>query len=140
MDTNEIIKALKNEPGFVGCFARDRLPRKTKRPAGLVVNSDKSSSRGTHWMAYFIDAGGNSEFFDPLGNSIPNNEILRFVRRNGCEGWPSVTWNSIPFQADTSWKCGAFCIHYLKNRLRGKSLCEIFATLSHNPEVNDAVV
>lgn len=140
MNTHQIEKAMAGVPGFVGCFARDQLPRKTTRPAGLIVNTDRSTEAGTHWLCYFIDSNGQSEFFDPLGQPIPKNEILQFAKRNGPSGWPSTVVNGFAYQSETSTKCGDFCIYYLTRRLNGSSICEIHATLSSNASVNDSIV
>lgn len=138
MNSLEINKQLRNEPDFFGVYARDRLPRKTPRPSGLVINTDRSTEPGSHWIAYFIDAVGHAEIFDPLASEIPKNEILDFVKRNNS-GLGTAA-NVVPFQSDTSSKCGQFCVFYLKNRLNGRSLCEIHALLSRSAAVNDAIV
>lgn len=140
MDSLEINKRLKNEPNFYGVFARDRLPHKTPRPAGLVINTDKSSEPGSHWIAYYIDASGRAEIFDPLADEVPRNEILSFVERNNRDTGLGTVANVIPFQSTTSSRCGPFSIFYLKNRLNNRSLCEIHALLSRSAAVNDAIV
>lgn len=138
MNTDEIIKKLENEKNFVGVFPRDRLPKRTGRPAGLVINMDKAKDSGSHWVAYFISANGSSEYFDPLGEPPPRNEIQDFLKRNGSNGW--LGWNNIPFQSSESGKCGEFCILFLRNRLKGRSTCEVHALLSQNSAVNDSIV
>lgn len=139
MDTTEITRTLAGEPGFCGVFARDRLPKKTKRPAGLVINTDKASEPGTHWVAYYIGADGRAEYFDPLGDPIPDNEILSFVKRNN-KAWQLTVQNLIPYQSTVSSKCGQFCIFFLRHRLNGRSICQISASLSLNPDVNESIV
>lgn len=139
MNTEQIIKSLSLYPDFAGVFARDQLPHFTKRPAGLIVNTDPASKSGSHWLAYFIDAEGRSEFFDPLGDPVPDNEILKFIKRNS-KGWMNTTYSNIPFQSVASDKCGEFCIFYLKNRFKGYSSCLVHALLSQNPNVNDSIV
>ena len=140
MNTQEIIKVLSSEPNFVGCFARDKLPKKTKRPAGLVINTDKAAESGSHWVAYYISGEGRSEYFDPLGEPVPRNDILKFVKRNSGNAWMNTVYNNTSFQSDDSTKCGQFCIFYLRNRLRGRSTCEVHAMLSRNADVNDTIV
>ena len=139
MNTDEIKTAMANVPGFAGVFARDKLPYRTRRPAGIVINHDRAAQPGSHWVAYFITTEGEGEYFDPLGQPIPNNEILAFVKRNGGKKW-GTSWNNIPYQSESSVKCGHFCIFFLKRRLSGKSACEIHALLSQNPDVNDRAV
>lgn len=37
---------------FKGVFSLDKIPKFiTRRPATLVVNTDKASQPGTHWLA-----------------------------------------------------------------------------------------
>ena len=139
MNSKEIAEALDGEPGFAGVFARDQLPERTERPAGLVINHDVSSRPGSHWVCYFISEAGESEYFDPLGDHVPENEIMEFIKRNS-DGWRKTVRNNIAFQAEESSRCGDFCIFYLRNRLNGASVCQIHALLSRDRGVNDVIV
>ena len=48
----EIQKYYENEPRFNGVFSRDNLPKKIKDGA-YVINLDKYTYIGTHWIALF---------------------------------------------------------------------------------------
>ena len=50
----EIEAYYQNEPRFIGFYSRDNLPDKIKHDA-YVVNLDKYSNIGTHWVALHVN-------------------------------------------------------------------------------------
>ena len=59
---------LANESHFLGCFADDDLKNLAIQsfPAYLIVNLDKSSQDGSHWICLRIERK-TIDIFDPLG-------------------------------------------------------------------------
>ena len=51
---------------FAGTFARDTLPPVSKQTRAYVVNTDKSTGSGVHWVAV-LDVGGKRYLNDSLG-------------------------------------------------------------------------
>lgn len=137
MDTIEINNALQGYDGYVGCFPRDQLPRRVARGSGVVINTDNASGLGQHWVAFHLAEDGSGHYFDPLGETVPDNEIADFVLRHS--GLDTVM-NNVAYQANDSERCGEFCVFFLRNRLGGGTLCELHAALSMNSGVNDPVV
>ena len=49
-----------------GVFARDTIPAISGAARAMIVNTDKSTGRGVHWLAC-LDVDGKRYFNDPLG-------------------------------------------------------------------------
>lgn len=131
MNTYQITKALNSCKGFRGVFAKDRLSSLILNtfPAALVINTDKSSGPGEHWVAVYIDENGYGSYFDSYGRQ-PLVEIGQFLRKTCRNGFQLVT--SMPLQALASIVCGQYCIFYLLMRMVGWSDSKIVATLTKN--------
>jgi len=87
MNTLEIAAAMTAKPAmgdqFLGVFARDQLIdlKKIERfPAALIVNTDKSTDRGQHWVAVYCDAYQTGEYFDSYGRE-PFEEIMTLFKK-----------------------------------------------------------
>ena len=57
----EIQKYYQNEPRFNGVYSRDNLPKIKDRV--YVINLDKYSDTGTHWVALYVH-NNNVIYFD----------------------------------------------------------------------------
>ena len=63
MDTLQIKRLLKNEKVFKKVCAFDQL-EKPVFPSAYVINSDRSSETGEHWIAVYFDKRGRGGYFD----------------------------------------------------------------------------
>jgi len=73
MNTLEINNSLKKFKTFLGAFPKDKLP-KTRKPCGLIINTDSSNNPGEHWVAIYTD-NNCSEYFDSFGLPPLQEEI-----------------------------------------------------------------
>ena len=62
---------------FKGCFMRDEIRNSCGNDECFILNTDESSSSGTHWVAVNID-GGTTYYFDSFGLE-PTEEIKEFL-------------------------------------------------------------
>ena len=69
----EMQKYYQNEPRFNGVHSRDNLPHKIKDGA-YVINLDKYSDIGTHWIALY-SLNNNVTYFDSFGVEHISKEI-----------------------------------------------------------------
>ena len=80
----EILNYHQNEPKFNGVYSRDNIPDKVKDGA-FVINFDKYSDIGTHWIALYA-LNNNVTYFDSfLVGHIPkktNNLLLNLWLMN----------------------------------------------------------
>ena len=72
----EIQKYYQNEPKFNGVYSRDNLA-KTKDGA-YVINLDKYSDIGTHWVALYV-YNNDVTYFDSFGVEHIPKEIKTFI-------------------------------------------------------------
>jgi hypothetical protein len=137
MNTLEILRAFKNNKTFVGVFPRNKLPVIKKYPSCLIINTDKASESGTHWVAVYLE-NVTGEYFDSFGRVPMYREIFDFMERNCPGGW---RYNSFAFQDENSTVCGQHSIFFLRMKLQGHSYCDILNYLSRsNPILNDSLV
>jgi hypothetical protein len=120
---------------FEGVFASDRLPKFSDLKSALVLNFDPISKPGSHWVAIYVD-NGVGEYFDSYGEPPFIGYFVNFLKQN-CRTW---TYNKKEMQALDSDVCGYYCIWFLSERARGKSLLEITSKFSNNHNKNDLIV
>jgi hypothetical protein len=110
----------------IGVYASDTVPRKiAERPICFIVNTDPISKPGKHWYAVYLHADGNAEVFDSYGREP--------VMKN-------VDYNPIRIQGPLSSTCGQFCLYYLCQKVRGRSMKDIVNDFSIDFVMNDLCV
>ena len=110
MLSSEIIRNLKKDKSFLGCFPFDKLPElPEKLPAKLIINTGASSTAGEHWVALLMKPK-SCFYFDSFGVPIMNIEIKKFLQKK----YKKVTYSEVCIQSFNSNKCGEFCISFLK--------------------------
>ena len=83
----------------------DELPNKIWLKECGIINLDKSSGPGTHWVAYFKD-GKTVKYFDSFGNLQPPKQIRRYLGEN-------LQYNYTSFQRYNTYICGHLCLKFL---------------------------
>jgi len=119
-------------PSFLGVFPADRLPPTHSPGAGLIVNTDLADQPGTHWVAMYWDGDGRAEFFDSYGQT-PQSYHPSWRNYLGRE----CRYTTRSLQSPQTTVCGHYCLYYLSQRVRGRSLKDIVMTFSGPPRVND---
>ena len=61
----EIQKYYENEPKFNGVYSRDNLPG--IKDGAYVINLDKYSDIGTHWVSLWVNNSDNVTYFYSFG-------------------------------------------------------------------------
>lgn len=140
MNTLDLIQAMeqdsKSHGKFCGVYASDTLPKVIENyPCGLIVNTDPQTEKGSHWLAMYFPSKESAEFFDSYGNP-PDfyEENFKTFLNSHSRKW---TYNHRCLQSLTSSMCGQFCVYFLLNRIRGKSLLQIVKSFNDNVSVND---
>ena len=155
-DLMEWIKILSIK-NFRGIYSRDGLPKKIKKECG-IINLDDMVGPGTHWVCYrngdggkllkpfghppkppFLSAynenppaGGKSgfyEYFDPFGLIMPN-EVLDYFHTGPVK---PIVYSMDEIQNRSTVLCGYWCLYYLLERQRGKSILDVI----HNPHFDN---
>lgn len=124
-------------PYFKGTFARDELPVLRSLPAGLIVNSDVSSSPGTHWLAIWIDGDGKGILFDSFALPAIFPEINAFMDKYAPDGW-AISMHAL--QSNDSDVCGYYAILFIYIISNDIEFCEFIKLFTNNKTFNDLLV
>ena len=122
--------------GFQGVFPIDLLPKKPGKCG--IINLDKSSGNGTHWVAYYNDSHV-IEYFDPYGeyklgnlkfnrSIIPKN-IVEFLKKSKKD----IYFNDSFLQDIVSQKCGCYCMYYIIKRTNNEKPLDILNSFTQHP-------
>ena len=116
-------KYYKNEPRFNGVCSRDNLS--TIKDGVYVINLDKHSDIGTHWVALWIN-NNNVTYFDSFGVEHIPKEIIKFIENR------NIKTNIFRIQVYDSIMCGYFCMAFIDFMFEGKSLTDYANLFSSN--------
>ena len=109
------------------------MPNKIKN-GPYVINLDKYSDIGTHWIALYIK-NNNIAYFDGFGVEHIPKEIKAFIK------YRSIKANILRIQTYDSIMCGYFSIRFINFMLRGKTLTEFTNLFSSNDfKRNDNII
>jgi hypothetical protein len=136
MNTFQINFLLEKFDCFIGVYPRNLLPRKPIkiRPCALIINTDKSTEPGEHWVALYLSKNTYAEYFDSFGFSPNHIEIIKFLQRNKIK---KIVYNTNQLQSLTSLTCGAYCVLFVKFRFSNLNFCDLINFFSTNSENND---
>ena len=90
-----------------------------------VINFDECKSKGTHWIALYVNAN-NIVSFDSFGVEYIPKEIKKFI------GNKNIITNIYRIQAYESIVCGYFHIGFIDFMLKGRSLPDYTNLFSPN--------
>lgn len=94
---------------FIGCFAADKIPKEIQKfPCSMVVNLDRATNEGSHWIAIYIRNQTTVYIFDSLLIPILPVPIKTFLSQ-----FPKQIKNKFPVQNPLSKECGQHCIVFL---------------------------
>lgn len=86
---------------------RDELStRKPWKHECGIVNLQKSTQSGSHWVAY-KKRGDYVEYFDSFGNLQPPRELKKYFDGS------TVIYNCVPYQDFGTFNCGHLCLQFL---------------------------
>ena len=102
---------------FRGVFSKDKLPMSIRNNEVGIINLDDYIGSGTHWVAY---RNGNkyAEYFDSFGLLMPK-EVEKYLTSS-----KPLVYSSDEIQDRDSVLCGYWCLYYLLERQKGKSILE----------------
>ena len=141
LNEKTIESILSCQHSFVGCFAADELAHTIfKSPCFIIVNLDKRTMSGTHWIAigFFTD---KIEIFDPLGFEIfawpkISCDLLHFLHKYS---FSRRIFLSKRIQPRYSNMCGLYCIFYIMSR-KNHSFSTVQSIFSSNLLLNDSIL
>ena len=105
---------------FRGIYSRDNLPNKIHRLETGIINLGNSLGGGSHWICYRNVDKQFCEYFDPFGLIMPN-EIKNYLKTSGKK----MVYLSDEIQERDSVLCSYWCLYYLLERQKGRSLLDV---------------
>ena len=116
-------------PNFKGVFMRDELPEQPDEKECGIVNFNKSSEPGSHWVAYYKD-GNERIYFDSFGCVAPI-EIRKYLKttKEFLDSEPVIQRNTDIVQKFNTEVCGQLCIYVLDSLSKGAKFQDIIDSL-----------
>ncbi len=103
MYSNVLDKILFNFPTtknkYAGTFALDKLPKRVEYPSSMIINNQKSTQPGGHWISIHFDKKKRAIFFDSYAQSARSYNLEIFLKKHSI----SVTESTKPIQAFSSY-------------------------------------
>ena len=133
MNNLELERRLKDFPVRVTCA--DELPILIgKRPRTYVVNTDPCSLPGSHWTVFHFPRP--PKCFDSMAERAKTyNSRFEYVLANNGLGYLCPPDQIQPEDSDT---CGAYCVHFVRERYRHHSFRDVLKHFSREKlEEND---
>lgn len=142
MDEDELRNTLTNnqttKPFFKGVFSSDELPWFEKdeilKNKFIILNLDKRSEPGSHWVCIMLHPCNKNLFFDSYGMLPQNSDFEEFMNK-------SYSYNSTVFQHDLTTTCGQWCIYFIYHVCSGLPLTLLKERFPYNDKLlNDYLV
>ena len=105
---------------FRSIYSRDRLPDHIRKNECGIINLDSIEGQGTHWACYRNIDKQMVEYFDPFGLIMPH-EIQHYLVKSGKK----VIFSQDEIQNRDTVLCGYWCLYYLIERQKRKSILEV---------------
>ncbi len=122
MNGRQICEILQTRLGdeFQGVYACDMVSRMNiDTPGCFVANTQSSSEKGEHWVAFYVDKDDKADYFDTTGSEPTNQYFLHYLAK--CREWD---YNKRQVQGVAT-TCGQYCIFFLLMRSKGLGMLEI---------------
>jgi len=95
-----------NEPRFQGVFSQGQPGLKLKKNSFLILNLDKPTSQGTHWV--LASSLSNKLIYANSFGLAPDPEIIKIMRGN--KATQVIQYSTEDEQPISSSECGEWCI------------------------------
>ena len=105
---------------FRSIYSRDLLPDQIRKKECGIINLDSIKGQGTHWVCYRNIDLHMVEYFDPFGLIMPH-EINHYLGTSGKK----IIFSKDEIQNRDTVLCGYWCLYYLIERQKGKSILDV---------------
>lgn len=136
MESIEISALLNHIPNFFGVYPSDCLPLIDDKldTFGLIVNTDSSEKKGTHWLVIVVQ-NRICHYFDSFGG-LPTVKNIRTF----CEQFYCCHFNREKHQKIDEITCGAYCIFVVNEMLFKKKSFRSVVSTFHRIKRDDIYV
>lgn len=98
-----------------------------------LINTDTNTGPGIHWVACVMD-NGIGYFYNSLGDA-PNKVMRKELERIG--NLDTLYYWDTQQQPDESFKCGYYCLSFLRRFANGRRGIDLYADLGLTPDDMD---
>ena len=95
---------------------------------------DDIEGQGTHWVCYRNVEKNLAEYFDPFGLIMPY-EIRDYLFTSGKK----IIYSQDEIQNRETVLCGYWCLYYLNERQKGKSILDVIHNEGFDEDNNDFI-
>ena len=136
LSTRDIDDMLKGVKIFKGTYPSDFIPlTSTKHSQAYIINTDRDSSPGSHWVGLII-SNDNCYYFDSFGFENLNLDILSSLKNVGLKYYHFNSQQIQPFYSD---KCGFYCVSFILSFVYGMTYSKFIEIFSIDLEKNDQI-
>ena len=141
MNTQQIDKLLENQPKFKGTFPCDVIPIITEPDYSIIVNTDNSSSPGSHWTVITFK-GDNVYYFDSFGRNYDNKSFPEDYTLNLSKLFlgKRIKFQNKVLQGFHTNTCAEYCIFFVKQFHRNVPFSNICNDFTENLNLNDSKI
>ena len=118
---------------FRSIYSRDVLPNKILKKECGIINLDDIEGEGTHWVCYRNLEKSLVEYFDPFGLIMPY-EIHDYLLTSGKKNY-----SQDEIQNRETVLCGYWCLYYLNERQKGKSILDVIHNKGFDEDNSDFI-
>jgi hypothetical protein len=139
MNTIQIQEVLTNDQFsqkyFKNVLAIDELPKTNKKikNSAYIINTDKKTEKGEHWLSVFYDDQSNCQFFDSLGMGPEIYNLDSFIIKTSKAAFT----NKYAVQSIFSEYCGYYAILFVMIRSRNVSFRKFLEYFDKDTFKND---
>jgi hypothetical protein len=133
---NAILKKdKKSKKCYLGTFPIDKLPKIFKYPTCFIINNQKSTEIGEHWLAVYFDSKKHCYFFDSFGMHPTFYNLTNYLKKKSIK----INYNKLQLQSIFTEYCGYYCIIFLILKARKYSFNFILSQFK-DPDSNDNLI
>jgi len=129
LDNFQIDHLLRNEKGFRGVYARDTLPKQINPHEISVVNYDKASGQGTHWVLVYNNPKNEAVYFFDSFGMAPGEEIQKYLRT----AHKPIEFSTSEIQELGSVLCGYYCVYVAEELNKGRDFYDVLYEFNPYP-------
>jgi len=111
----QLARYFKDEPRFQGVFSQGKPGLKLKKNSFMILNLDKPSGQGTHWV--LASSLNNKLIYMNSFGLPPDSQIIHIMRGN--KSTPAIQYNTEDEQPLDSSECGEWCMAQANQLLKG---------------------
>ena len=139
MDSNTLARLMISDSmirkRFLGIYPLDMIPKNVPNNSLIIVNHDRSTEVGSHWIVLHYKENEVVEHFDSTGKP-PKNFIHNLLISNKS----TYMYNNKRLQSYNSDTCALFCLYYSFYSCRFMSFQNILHRFSSDLSKNEKIV